>query len=584
MSSLRFRWTATLLLIGAAPIVLLALQTTGILRSALESSEKQLQTSVVDHASQLLQETLENGGDGAHRIGRLLSDKRITDEDARIDLAKEAMVEVAVLAQVAIYKPDGELLDALGPEPKPAEKLPYSDALLKRAAETGRWMPPEYAGKHAWIRYLDPIIVEGKRTGWILATLKQEVIDDELRTMSRDRFEGRTDGVLWVDDTLTILGGGDGDKLGIGASMKGTDLFASLDLKPDDFKKQTGGSLEFTSARGEPMFGSYRIPGAYPSAIVVRRPLASVFASLKAAKETLAIAAGAFVLLALVAGTWIAARTVRPIKLLVDLSRAYGKREFSRRSDVKTRDELEELGASMSDMADSISASDKEIQRRITIESDLSRYLPGEVAKAIASGDKKLVLGGQRQRVTVLFADVAAFTAFAEKAAPEQVVALLNELFTVMTEVVFRHGGTVDKFIGDCVMALFGARVGDDEPAQEPADHAERALLAAEDMHRFVEASNETWKAKYGTAVRLAIGVATGDAVVGNLGSEQRMEFTAVGDTVNVAARLEGLARPAQTLVTGEVAKLVGDAFEFNALGEHPLRGKSETISVLEVA
>ncbi|MFI5302005.1 MAG: adenylate/guanylate cyclase domain-containing protein, partial [Polyangiales bacterium] len=534
-SSLRVRWTATLLVIGAAPIVLLALQTTRILRDALKGSEQQLQTSIVDHASQLLQDTLENGGDGAHRIGRILSDKRIADEDAKIDLAKEAMIEVAVLAQVAIYKTDGELLDALGPEPKPADKLPYAKSVLESASETGRWLAPEYAGKQAWIRYLDPIIVSGKQTGWILATLKPKVIDDELRTMSRDRFEGRTDGVLWVDDTLTIMGGGDGAELGIGASIASKDLFTTLALKPADFRKQTGGSLEFTSAKGEAMFGSYRVPGVYPSAIVVRRPLSSVFASLKAARTTLAGVAGGFIALAILTGTWLAARTVRPIRALVDLSRAYGKREFSRRSDVKTNDELQELGASMSEMADSISASDKEIQRRITVESDLSRYLPGEVAKAIASGDKRLALGGRRQRVTVLFADVASFTAFAEKAPPEQVVALLNELFTVMTEVVFRHGGTVDKFIGDCVMALFGARVGDDEPAQEESDHAERALLAAEDMHRFVEASAETWKAKYGTTVRLAIGVATGDAVVGNLGSEQRMEFTAVGDTVNIA-------------------------------------------------
>jgi class 3 adenylate cyclase len=366
--------------------------------------------------------------------------------------------------------------------------------------------------------------------------------------------------------------------------MKGRDLFATQPLEPADFRKQTGGSREFVAANGEEMLGSFRTPGVYPSAIVVRRPLSSVFVSLKSARTTLAAVAGGFVAVAIVAGAWLAARTVRPVKMLVDLARAYGKRQFTMRSQVHSHDELEELGASMSEMADAIAAGDKEIQRRVAVEADLSRYLPGEVAKAIASGDKKIALGGQRQKVTVLFADVASFTSFAEQAPPERVVALLNELFTVMTEVVFRHGGTVDKFIGDCVMALFGARVGDDEPELSDAEHAERALLAAEDMHRFVEASAETWKSKYGTTVRLAIGVASGEAVVGNLGSEQRMEFTAIGDTVNVAARLEGLARPAQTLVTGAVAQAVGDAFEFNALGEHPLRGKAETISVLEVA
>jgi len=227
-------------------------------------------------------------------------------------------------------------------------------------------------------------------------------------------------------------------------------------------------------------------------------------------------------------------------------------------------------------MADELVASDLEIKRRAEVQANLSRFLPSEVASAIATGSTPLQLGGERAEITVLFADVASFTTFAESAPPEKVVAFLNELFGVMTEVVFRHGGTVDKFIGDCVMALFGA-------PSASTDHAARALAAAEDMHRFVEAASPEWREKYGVQAQLAIGVASGSVLVGNLGSSTRMEYTAIGDVVNVAARLEGLARAGQTLLTRDTALRAGDAFDVASLGEHPLRGKKQSVEVMEV-
>ena len=233
----------------------------------------------------------------------------------------------------------------------------------------------------------------------------------------------------------------------------------------------------------------------------------------------------------------------------------------------------------MESMADTLVASEREVGRLARVEHDLSRFLPAEVAQAVAQGRASLALGGDRRRVTVLFADVVAFTAFAEKAAPEQVVAFLNELFTVLTEVVFRHGGMVDKFIGDCVMAVWGAGSAPlDDEAQRRA-----ALEAAEDMHRFVEVSAPEWRERYGIDVALGIGVHTGEALLGNLGSEARMEYTAIGDVVNVAARLESLARGTQTLVTAEVAAGMSGAFSFSPLGPHPIRGKREPVEIFEV-
>jgi class 3 adenylate cyclase len=176
----------------------------------------------------------------------------------------------------------------------------------------------------------------------------------------------------------------------------------------------------------------------------------------------------------------------------------------------------------------------------------------------------------------VLFADVVAFTPMTDRLGAEQVVGLLNELFTILTEIVFRHGGTIDKFIGDCVMAVWGAATPMD-------DHADRALAAAEDMLRFLEVGNAAWQEKYGVTIELAIGVNSGEAIVGNVGSETRMEYTAIGDTVNVAARLEAIARPQQILVTLATKNRSHGGYDFGDLGDRLMTGRAEPVHVYEV-
>jgi class 3 adenylate cyclase len=176
----------------------------------------------------------------------------------------------------------------------------------------------------------------------------------------------------------------------------------------------------------------------------------------------------------------------------------------------------------------------------------------------------------------VLFADVVGFTPLTDRLPPEATVAMLNELFTILTQIVFKHGGTVDKFIGDCVMAFWNA------PGDQ-ADHVRLALETAEDMQAWLEQGNERWRSKYGVTLELAIGVHTGEAVVGNIGSEKRMEYTAIGNTVNLAARLEAIARPSQILVTEAVRAAAGDAFELVDAGEHVLTGWKTPVRLWEV-
>lgn len=569
--SLRTKWLVLALGLALGPVGALTLLSGSIQRSGLRRAEQELGVAVVDQGAERVERATEEAAEATHRVGVLLTEKSITDENARLHLAEEAMARAEVLAHVAVYRADGGLIDAIAragqaKEPAPLVKVPVD------IPATGKWLEPVFAQGTVELRYAEALVRNGEKRGFVVGTLKPTALAQRLADVSQRRF-GQGDRLLLVDSQQRVLVGPTP-----GASMSGRDIFsvASKIAHPD---QQMAAMLEFDDAAQGPMVGTLRTLPEYGWVLVVRRPEREAYAALSGARRAFGLAALAVGLLAALVGIFAAARTARPIEALMRLVQAYAARQFRNRAgkEVKTGDEIQALGTALEHMADELLASETQLADKARAQSALARFLPENVATAVVEGRHALTLGGERKTVTVLFADVVGFTRFAESAPPERIVAFLNDLFRVLTEVVFRHGGTVDKFIGDSVMAFFGA------PDSQP-DHATRALSAAEDMHRFVEASAPAWKEIYGFDARLAVGLNSGEAVVGNLGSETRMQYTVVGDTVNVAALLESLARPGQTLLTLEVTRQVtDDAFTFVPVGAHPLRGKAVPVEVVEL-
>ncbi len=214
-----------------------------------------------------------------------------------------------------------------------------------------------------------------------------------------------------------------------------------------------------------------------------------------------------------------------------------------------------------------------ELIRREVERTAMRLYLSPQVADLIAASDGAIQLGGVLQPLTVLFADIRGFTALSEKLTAPDVVLLLNEFFTAITKVILEAGGTLDKYIGDCVMALFGAPV----PAD---DDVERSLIAAANMQREVMRLNVSRRQRGLAEIRIGVGIHTGLAVVGNIGSEQRMQYTAVGDTVNVAARLVNQAAPGQVIVSESIRAAAGDRGGFHHLGEVELTGRQQKLNI----
>jgi class 3 adenylate cyclase len=203
----------------------------------------------------------------------------------------------------------------------------------------------------------------------------------------------------------------------------------------------------------------------------------------------------------------------------------------------------------------------------------LKLYLPPQVADLILAAGDASQLEGVMQPVTVLFADIRGFTTMSEEMEARDVVQMLKEFFTSMSAVIFQSNGTVDKFIGDCIMALFGAPV-------PSATAARDGLQAAIRMQRQMELLSLSRKRRGAPLFQIGIGLHCGPAVVGNIGSDNRVQYTAIGDTVNVAARLTSKAAASQIIVSEDVRACIPDLHRFEALGEVELKGRATKMNI----
>jgi adenylate cyclase len=295
----------------------------------------------------------------------------------------------------------------------------------------------------------------------------------------------------------------------------------------------------------------------------------SIAVALQKARNNAILISLGMVLLGIGGAVALASFLSAPILKLMEGTRAVAAGNFAVSLPVPSRDEIGDLTRSFNQMAQSLREKDL-IKRAFT------RYVAREVVDEILKDPENLVLTGERRDVTVLFCDIRGFTSTSEKLTPEEVVTLLNTFYNLMIDTTFKEDGTLDKFLGDGVMAVFGAPI-------YHQDHSLRAIRTALAMQAGMRDLSARRATEGKPPIAVGIGINAGDAVAGTVGTEARMEYTVIGDSVNLASRLESHSEAGQILISEQTYLKVQAAVEARSLGRIRVKGKEDEIGVYEV-
>lgn len=264
----------------------------------------------------------------------------------------------------------------------------------------------------------------------------------------------------------------------------------------------------------------------------------------------------------------------RPIRLLAEGAKAVGRRDFDLRLPALSAgpgaDELTDLGAAFNEMAEGL-------RQKALLQDSFGRYVSPEIAEMIFQSADGAWLTPARREVTVLFVDVRGFTPYAERTAPDAVIDMLNRFFGLAAASIMRSGGFINKFLGDALMAVFGA------PAPQ-TEHSYNAAVAALEIQRAVSDLNATLRLEGREPIDVGIGINRGDVVAGSVGSRERMEYTVVGDAVNVASRLTAAAAAGEILISQSAYHPVADRLHVRSVSPLLLKGKTEFLQVFLLA
>jgi adenylate cyclase len=577
---LRLRSKLILALLGLAliPLAVTTAVVVQVTTRSLESASRSYRVATADYARFTVRQLFDRAESDLGAIGAALAEKIPGPERQR--RARALILGSRHVDRVAVYAPSGEHLFTLdsGGEASQIARLPrVGPGVAAIARKQG--LAPLAVQKSSKGVYLAPVVTpvftgKDKRVyAYLWSALPLASLDTQLAELSRRRFGQQDNRVFLVDHQLTIIAHARGVARGRSIAKRGL----LKDLPDGETPRQDiAYAAEYTL--GDELLLGILVPLGQPLgwSVVVEQRSSEVFRAVRSTWGTALFVGVGFAAAALLIGVMMGSRLARPISAVASAARRVAAGDFEARVPAQGKDEVALMGHAFNQMAQDLRDFRAKLVEETRIRADLGRYLGADVVETIVDGTRSVELGGERREVTVLFADVVAFTPLAEKHAPEHVVGILNELFTFLTEIVFKHGGTVDKFIGDCVMAVFGAPYQhDDDPL--------RAVRAAEEMLRWLETGNAKWRKDLGRELQLGIGIHTGDALAGNLGSEKRMEYTVIGDSVNVAARLEALAQPGQVLMSKVTAKRVSGEFDVNALGGHKVAGREEELELYEL-
>ena len=448
-----------------------------------------------------------------------------------------------------VYRAGGDVLGRIGIEGKPLPLVTFTGGAAVEMAATKdlRTILPEGCSDH---KADDPTFAMARRVrggGFVVACM---AIDEKYLANTSDK--------LGVE--LAIAKG----ENGVG-TMTPHFPIAALSGPPGDALVDVGGRAWATTRFEPAVFAGVPNRFSIVAALDMTRIRGVVRRNLALTVAVLLVAA----IVAIVMGSRLATLMSRALSRLNGAYKNVANDEYSHVVGVKTGDEIELLATGFNSMVDGLRERDK-------LRATMGKYMTQSVMDHLMRG--KVELGGETLTVTILFSDIRSFTTISEAMTAHELVELLNEYFTEMVTVVMEEGGVVDKYIGDAIMAVFGAPVS-------KADDARRAVRAAVRMREALVTLNARLVARGAPPLKTGIGLHTGEVIAGNIGSEARMEYTVIGDAVNLASRLESSTKELGTdvLISEDTQALIGDEFVTKKVREITVKGRTKPVMVYEV-
>ncbi len=371
-----------------------------------------------------------------------------------------------------------------------------------------------------------------------------------------------------IDQRGRVLGSTDPTRIPLADDMSQVPIVASL-----KDNKGTSGQMDYKDKTNEMQMGAFQRVGFADLTIITQVPMDRALIAQKQLYRRTAFLAGAFLFLALCLGFLTSQGITGPIQALAAAAASVARGDFSVRLKTKAGkgpgDEIQQFSATFNEMVTGLEERDR-------VKATFAKFHNKEIAEKLMSGEVKL--GGERKHALVFFSDVRGFTAMSEGMDPEALVKVLNRYMTAMVKVIMGHNGNVDKYVGDAIMALWGI------PLPKEGD-ALICIKACLEMRKALAVLNDELIAEGLPPLKIGMGVNYGPLVAGNIGSEERMEYTVIGDTVNTASRIESLTKEFGTdlLISQEVVNQVQGKFVLEKAHEAKVKGKTEPLVIYKV-
>jgi len=460
------------------------------------------------------------------------------------------IANTALIAKLSLTKEDFTALDT---------QYPVSSALISKG--TVDFVIAKFKDGNQALRMGLPLVQlpDGSFSQYLVLELNEQKLSSLFS-------EATTYTSFLVDRRGRVLGSTDLARYPLGQDASRLPIFQTIAAN-----KGQAGQQDYTDTSGTEQIAAYQRVGFADLAVVTQIPMERALTAQRHLLRRTTFLGGAFLFLAFALSFLFSESLTRPIRALAQAAARVAQGDFQVRlnSGKPTGDEIQQFSSTFNGMVEGL-------QERDRVKATFAKFHSKEVAEKVMSGELKL--GGERKSAAVFFSDVRGFTAMSENMDPEALVRILNRYMSKMVHIVLEHGGIVDKFVGDAIMAIWGVPLSKD-------DDCERALRACIAMRSALAILNEELKAENLPALKIGMGMNFGPLIAGNIGSDERMEYTVIGDTVNTASRIESLTKEFGTdlLISQEFLNRVQGKFIVEKAHEAKVKGKSEPLIIYKV-